>query len=292
MPWARIQLNDGTSIPTLAYGTGRLKNGDSVVGWVKQAITAGFVHLDVAQAYANEEETGKAISESGVPRESLYITTKFSGRDNLTILEAAQQSIKKLGVDHVDLYLIHHPRFATPDIPTAWAQLEKLKADGLTKSLGVSNFNEEELQAILDVAKVKPVANQIMVHPYNLAAQLPVIEFGNKHGIVTEGYSPLQSLRSTPGGPVDKPVNDIAARLSATPEQVLLAWAKSKNIVVITSSRDHGRVVSFLGAGDLELTAEDIAAIDEAGNKGALWSRACSKAGTVLPWEEGKLYDA
>ena len=154
-----------------------------------------------------------------------------------------------------------------------------------------------------------------MVHPYNLAAQLPIIEFGNKNGIVTEGYSPLQSTSRLPGGPVDKPVNDIAARLNVAAEQVLLAWAKSKNIVVITSSRDVARVTSFLKAGDVgelpprlafityishwarcgnlaELTTDDIAAIDEAGKKGALWAEACLKAGTTLPYEEGKLYDA
>nr|VWO96315.1 Protein kinase domain-containing protein [Ganoderma boninense] len=210
MSWGRIQLNDGSSIPSLAYGTGRLGTVDSVVGWVKQAISAGFIHIDTAQGYKNEEETGKGIRESGVAREDIYITTKFSGRDELSIPEAFEQSIKKLGVDYVDLYLIHHPRHAIPDIPSAWMQMEKLKEGGLTKNIGVSNFNVDELQAILDVAKIKPAANQ-----------------------------------------------------------VLMAWAKSKGIVVITSSRDKERVDAFLAAGNVVLTEEDNAAIDNAGKRGS-----------------------
>ncbi|KAM5531160.1 hypothetical protein V8D89_015181 [Ganoderma adspersum] len=285
MSWGRIQLNDGSSIPSVAYGTGRLGSVDSVVGWVKQAILAGFIHIDTAQGYRNEEETGKGIRESGLAREDLYITTKFSGRDGLSIPEAFEQSVKKLGVDFVDLYLIHHPSYAKPDIPSAWTQMEKLKEGGLTKNIGVSNFNVDQLQAILDVAKVKPVANQILVQPYNYAAQAPVIEFGNKHGIVTEGYSPLASIRAYPGGPVDKPVDEIATRLGCTPEQVLMAWAKSKGIVVITSSRGKERVDAFFGAGDVVPTPEDNAAIDDAGKRGERWWRACVKAEKVLPYD-------
>ncbi|PIL27433.1 hypothetical protein GSI_10581 [Ganoderma sinense ZZ0214-1] len=290
MSWVRIQLNDGSSIPSVAYGTGRLGNVDSVVGWVKQAISAGFIHIDTAQGYKNEEETGKGIRESGLAREDFYITTKFSGRDELSIPEAFEQSIKKLGVGYVDLYLIHHPRYAKPDIPSAWMQMEKLKEGGLTKNIGVSNFDVDELQAILDVAKIKPAANQIQVQPYNYAAQTPVIEFGNKHGIVTEGYSPLLSVRAYPGGPVDQPVKEIATRLGCTPEQVLMGWAKSKGIVVITSSRDKERVDAFFAAGDVALTAEDNATIDKAGKRGERWWRACVKAQTVLPYY-GSEYD-
>ncbi|CDO73354.1 hypothetical protein BN946_scf185008.g117 [Trametes cinnabarina] len=168
---------------------------------------------DTAQAYRNEEEAGKAIRESGLAREDLYITTKFSGRDGLDIETSIQNSLKFLGVDYVDLYLIHHPRLAQPDIPTAWAKMEKLKKDGLVKSIGVSNFGVAELQTLLASAQIKPVANQ--------------------------------------------------------PEQVLLAWAKSKGVVVVTSSTKKERLEGYLAAGDLELTAADVAAIDAAGAIGA-----------------------
>ncbi|EJF63952.1 Aldo/keto reductase [Dichomitus squalens LYAD-421 SS1] len=269
MPWDLIKLNDGTSIPSIAYGTWTLGNGDSTTEWVDQAISVGFSHVDTAQAYGNEQEAGKAIRESGLAREDIYVTTKFSGRDGLSIEDSIQNSLKNLGIKYVDLYLIHHPRLATPDIPTAWAKLEQLQKDGLAKSIGVSNFGIPELTILLNSAKIKPVANQILFHPYVLDRQLPIVEFGNAHGIVSEGYSTLIPLTHQPGGPVDAPVNAIAKRLNAKPEQVLLAWAKAKGVVVVTSSTKKERLEGYLAAGDLPLTVEDIESIDEAGKKGA-----------------------
>ncbi|KAI0330641.1 Aldo/keto reductase [Cubamyces sp. BRFM 1775] len=269
MPWDLIKLNDGTSIPSIAFGTWTLGGGAQATDYVEQAISIGFSHIDTAQAYRNEEEAGKAIRESGLAREDLYITTKFSGRDGLDIETSIKNSLNYLGMDYVDLYLIHHPRLATPDIPTAWAKMEKLKQDGLVKSIGVSNFGVADLQILLASAKVKPAANQILLHPYVHARQLPIIEFGNAHGIVSEAYSVLIPLTHLPGGAVDKPVNDIAGRLNVKPEQVLLAWAKSKGVVVVTSSTKEERLEGYLAAADLALTADDVAAIDAAGAKGA-----------------------
>ncbi|TFK87197.1 Aldo/keto reductase [Polyporus arcularius HHB13444] len=269
MPWELIKLNDGTSIPSVAYGTWTLGNGDQTVNYVDEAISVGFAHIDTAQGYRNEEEAGKAIRESGLARKDIYITTKFSGRDELTIEEAIQSSLKNLGVDYVDLYLIHSPRYAQPDIPTAWAVMERLKAQGLTKSIGVSNFEIPHLEILVNSAKVYPAANQIQIHAYNFHSQLPLIEFGNKYGIVSEGYSPLIPITRMPGGPVDKPLNEISSRLNAKPEQVLLAWAKSKGVVVVTSTTKKERMEGYIAAGDLPLTVEDIAAIDEAGKQGA-----------------------
>ncbi|RPD65384.1 Aldo/keto reductase [Lentinus tigrinus ALCF2SS1-7] len=269
MPWDLIKLNDGTSIPSVAYGTWTLGNGDQTVNYVDEAISVGFAHIDTAQGYRNEEEAGKAIRESGLARKDIYITTKFSARDGLSIEESIQGSLKDLGVEYVDLYLIHNPRIAQPDIPTAWAAMEKLKAQGLAKSIGVSNFEIPHLEVLLNSAKVLPAANQIQIHAYNFHQQLPLIEFGNKHGIVAEGYSPLIPVTRMPGGPVDKPLNKISSRLNAKPEQVLLAWAKSKGIVVVTSSTKKERMEGYIAAGDLPLTDEDIAAIDAAGKQGA-----------------------
>lgn len=268
MPWETIKLNDGTSIPSIAFGTWKLGNGDGTVDNVDQAISVGFDHIDTAQAYRNEEEAGKAIKESGLKREELYITTKYSGLNQLDIETSIRNSVKNLGVEYVDLYLIHSPRLAVPDIPTAWKAMEKVKADGLAKSIGVSNFSIADLAILLASAKVKPVANQILFHPYVHARQLPLIEYSTKNGIVSEGYSPLIPLTQRPG-PVNDPVNSISARLGAKPEQVLLAWAKSKGVVVVTSSSKKERLESYLDAGDLELTTEDIASIDIAGAVGA-----------------------
>ncbi|KAI0821089.1 Aldo/keto reductase [Irpex lacteus] len=265
MPWTTIKLNDGHSIPSIAFGTWKLGNGQPTIDKVDQAISAGFDHIDTAQSYRNETEAGKALRDSGLARKDVYITTKFSGTDGADIETSIKDSLKNLGVDYVDLYLIHSPRLAQPDIATAWAKLEKIKADGLAKSIGVSNFGVVELETLLATAKVKPAANQILFHPYVLAKQTPILELGNAHGIVTEAYSPLYPLTSQPGGPLDTPLKEISARHGVAPEQVLLAWARAKGTVVVTSSSKKERLEGYLKAGDLELSTTDIAAIDAAG---------------------------
>ncbi|KAH9918623.1 Aldo/keto reductase [Fomitopsis serialis] len=269
MPWDLIKLNNGTSIPGVAFGTWTLGGGQQSTDKVDQAISVGFSHIDTAQSYRNEYEAGIAIHESGLAREDLYITTKYSGLNGLDIETSIHNSLNNLGVDYVNLYLIHHPRLAVPDIPTAWSKMEKLQTDGLVKSIGVSNFNVLQLQTLLDSAKIKPVANQILFHPYVLASQAPIVEFGKLNGIVSEAYSVLTPLTHHTGGPVDKPLKEIASRLNAESEQVLLAWAKAKGVVVVTASTRKERLEGYLAAGDLELTNEDIAAIDAAGIVGA-----------------------
>ncbi|KAI0691430.1 NADP-dependent oxidoreductase domain-containing protein [Cytidiella melzeri] len=266
MPWSTIKLNDGHSIPSIAFGTWTLGNGQQSIDKVDQAISVGFNHIaDTAQSYRNETEAGQALHESGLDRKDVFITTKYSGTNGLDIETSIQNSLKNLGVEYVDLYLIHSPRLATPDIPTAWAKMEKIKADGLAKSIGVSNFGVAELEILLDSAKVKPAANQILFHPYVLARQTPIVEFGALHGIVTEAYSALIPITRQPGGPLDTPLKDISERLNVPTEQVLLAWAKAKGTVVVTSSSKKDRLEGYLNAGDLELSSDDIAAIDAAG---------------------------
>ncbi|KAL4255655.1 NADP-dependent oxidoreductase domain superfamily protein [Pleurotus pulmonarius] len=219
-------------------------------------------------------EAGKAIRESGLAREEIYVTTKYSGLDGLDIETSIQNSLANLGISYVDLYLIHHPRLATPDIPTAWAKMEALQKKGFAKSIGVSNFGVEDLKILLASAKIKPVANQILWHPYVYAQQAPILEFSKQNGIVIEGYSTLIPITRSPGGPVDKPLSEIAERLDATPDQILLAWAKAKGVVVVTTSSKESRLKGYQRAGDLKLTAADISAIDNAGAEGAKRSTA------------------
>ncbi|KAI0371884.1 Aldo/keto reductase [Pilatotrama ljubarskyi] len=234
MPWDSIKLNDGTTIPSIAFGTWTLGGGTQGTDYITQAISVGFAHIDTAQMYGNELEAGRAIRKSGLARQDIYITTKYSGTNGLDIETSIGNSLKYLEVDYVDLYLIHFPHLATPDIPTAWAKMEKLKEDGLAKSIGVSNFGVPELEILLSSAKIKPAANQIELHPYVYAQQLPVIEYGNRHGIVSEAFSILVPLMCHPGGPVDNTVNAIVDCLKVAAEQVLLAWAKSKGVVAVT----------------------------------------------------------
>ncbi|THH17928.1 hypothetical protein EW146_g2979 [Bondarzewia mesenterica] len=261
----------GHSIPSIAFGTWTLGKGQAPIDQVDQALSIGFNHIDTAQSYRNEEEAGLALRESGLARSDVFITTKYSGSGGLDIETSIQNSLKNLGVSYVDLYLIHSPRLATPDIPTAWAKMEKIKKDGLARSIGVSNFGVPELEALLASAKITPAANQILFHPYVYAQQLPILSFGAQHGIVTEAYSALTPITHQPGGPVDKPVNAIASRLGATADQVILAWVKAKGAVAVTqvSSTKKFRLEGYLSAGDLALTEDDVAAIDAAGAKGA-----------------------
>jgi len=271
MPWDLIKLNDGHTIPSIGFGTWKLGNGESPISQVDQAISLGFSHVDTAQAYRNEAEAGIAIRESGLARNDIFITTKYSGLNGLDIKTSIANSLANLGVSYVDLYLIHHPRLAVPDIPTAWKEMEAIQAQGLVKSIGVSNFGVQELSILLASAKVKPAANQILLHPYVYAQQLPILDYAAKHGIVIEAYSALIPITSRPGGPVDKPVNSIAKKLNVTGDQVLLAWTKSKGAVVVTTSSKKSRLEGYLNAGDLALSPEDIASIDEAGAEAATW---------------------
>jgi len=268
MPWDLIPLNSGYSIPSIAYGTGSLGSGQWPIDQVAQALDTGFYHIDTAQMYRNEAEVGVVIGELGLERSDLYITTKYSGLNGLDIPTSIQNSLNYLNTTYVDLYLIHNPRVAVPDIPTVWAQMEKVQEGGFARSIGVSNFDEKQLEILLLSARIKPAANQIYLHPYNYQQQSPTVEYAAKHNIVTEAYGALTPITREPGGPVDAPLNDIATRLGATADQVLLAWVKAKGAVAVTTSSKKARLRSYLSAGDLELSVEDIQAIDVAGAVG------------------------
>ncbi|KLO18232.1 Aldo/keto reductase [Schizopora paradoxa] len=267
MPWDLVKLNDGRSMPSIAYGTWTLGNGQSAVDQVDQALSVGFDHVDTAQSYRNEQEAGQALKESGLARSDIFVTTKWSGQADIPT--SIRNSVGNLGISYVDLYLVHSPRLAVPDIPTTWKQMEQVVKDGLAKSIGISNFNVEQMQELLNSANIKPVANQILFHPYVYAQQKPILDFASQHGIIIEAYSLLIPLTHQPGGPLDKPLSSIASRLDVSPDQVLMAWAKAKGVVVVTTSSKESRLKGYLAAGDLKLTSDDIDAIDEAGAAGA-----------------------
>ncbi|KAH7914562.1 Aldo keto reductase [Hygrophoropsis aurantiaca] len=268
MPWDLIEMNSGYSIPSIGFGTWKLGNGQASIDLVQQALNNQYSHIDTAQAYRNEEEAGAAVKSSGHERSDVFITTKYSGTNGLDIPTSIQNSLNNLGVSYVDLYLIHSRRLAVPDIPTVWAQMEKIKEDGLAKSIGVSNFNEKDLEILIESAKVKPAVNQILLHPYVYREQLPILNFAAEHGIIIEAYSALIPVTKQTGGPLDGPLNEIATKYGLTPGQVLLAWTKAKGAVVVTMSTKQERLREYSAAGDIELSEEDIAAIDTAGALG------------------------
>lgn len=265
-------MNDGNEIPGIAYGTWRMGNGRGPIDEVNQAISVGFHHIDTAQLYGNEKEVGIAIKESGLSRQDIFITTKYSHIHQVStdILASIKDSLRYLGVAHVDLYLIHYLSAAVPDIPTSWRYLEDFKRKGWAKSIGVSNYGIDELKALLSSAKIKPVVNQIMLNPYVYPDQAPLIDFCKTHGIAIEAYGALRPITQMPGGPLDKPLAKIAGRRRVASEQILLAWVKAKGAISITSSSKKERLQLYLAAGDIELTDTDVAIIDAAGKEGAI----------------------
>ncbi|EGN98573.1 hypothetical protein SERLA73DRAFT_55949 [Serpula lacrymans var. lacrymans S7.3] len=267
MHFQSVRLNDGSLLPTIAFGTGSsMKYEDDVTKYVQQAIDVGFCHIDTAAIYKTEENVGIAIRESGLSRSDLYITTKYGGET--TIQESFQNSLSKLGIKHVDLYLIHFPE-AVKDFEAAWREFEGFKNSRLATSIGVSNFNLEQLQTVYKTASIKPAVNQIEFHPYNYTSHKSLLDFCAQHGIIVEAYSSLTPITKYSGGPVDAPLKAAASRLGITPTQVIFLWVRSKGVVVVTTSRSKDRLQEYLAIEDLApLTDEEIAAIDKAGANG------------------------
>ncbi|KIJ64414.1 hypothetical protein HYDPIDRAFT_132250 [Hydnomerulius pinastri MD-312] len=265
MPFGTVKLLDGHELPTIAFGTGSTMKFTDVTDYVEQALDNGFWHIDTAAYYQTEKYVGIALKESGLPRSSVYITTKYFEGD---VREAAQVSLDNLALSYVDLYLIHNPSLLG-DLESVWRGFESLKKDGLAKSIGVSNFSVGDLQQLLRKAYEKPVVNQIQLHPYNYAQQKDLLSYCAKQGIIVEAYGSLNSITRNSGGPVDAVVNAAAKRINATPNQVIFAWVRSKGATLVTTSRSKERLQEYLAVEDLPpLTPEEITAIDEAGARG------------------------
>ncbi|KAL0961394.1 hypothetical protein HGRIS_006345 [Hohenbuehelia grisea] len=261
-----VKLNDGNEIPAIAFGTGTFWKGKDVVSFVEQAIESGFSHIDTAQAYDTEEGVGAALRESGLERAEVYVTSKYGGGD---IQDAVRTSLHKLGLKQLDLYLIHTPGFVGNEFERSWREFEKIKEDGLAKSIGVSNFSVSQLQKLIKTAKITPAVNQIRLHPYNYTESKPLLEYAAQHGIIIEAYSSLTPITRYPGGPVDEPVAKAAKRLGATPTQVILLWVRSKGAVIVTTTSKKEHLQEYLAVADLPpLTEEEVAAIDAAGAGG------------------------
>ncbi|KAF9046129.1 NADP-dependent oxidoreductase domain-containing protein [Panaeolus papilionaceus] len=265
MPFPDITLNDGRKIPSIAFGTGSVNKGRDIHRYVEKAIETGFDHLDTAQFYRNEESIAKAIKESGLSRSDFFITSKY-GFGN--IRDALTATLRNLQLQFLDLYLIHSPT-TIDDIESTWKEFEKIREEGLAKSIGVSNFGVEELQKVLKIARVKPAVNQIHLHPYNYSEHKELLKLHGVHDIVTEAYGSLAPITTYPNGPVDAPLKKAAERLGVTPTQVVFLWVKAKGAVIVTTSSSKQHLEEYMAVGDLPpLTQEEIAAIDEAGAQG------------------------
>ncbi|KAI0321652.1 Aldo/keto reductase [Amylostereum chailletii] len=270
-----IKLNDGNTIPAIGFGTGTALYGKDASSMIATAIKAGFTHFDGAQVYANEDSLGAGIIASGKPRSELFITTKLTRiPDGQTVRDTLVESLKKLQINYVDLFLIHTPVNHVGKLKETWKEVEAMKKEGLAKSIGVSNFSVKSLTEILQDASIVPAVNQIEFHPHVYLELKPLLEFQAKHGIVTESYGGLSPLFRSQGSSVTIVIKSIVERLSksidkpVTEAHILLLWLRQKGIVAITTSKNPERVKEYIAVADLpDLTGEDIAAIDEAGSE-------------------------
>ena len=248
---ARV-LADGNEIPLLGLGVWQVPDGSETENAVRSALELGYRHVDTAQAYGNEESVGRALRDSGVPREEVFITTKFYPAQQDPEAEA-QRSLERLGVDQVDLYIIHWPQGG----PTwAWPGMEGSRERGYAGSIGVSNFSVGELDELLSVARTPPVVNQVQFSPFVNRRKL--LEACERHDVALEAYSPLGTGRHVS----DQRVREIAERAGRTPAQVLLRWCVQRDLVVITKSTHRERIEENAKVFEFELSDEDMAALD------------------------------
>jgi diketogulonate reductase-like aldo/keto reductase/gamma-glutamylcyclotransferase (GGCT)/AIG2-like uncharacterized protein YtfP len=246
------KLADGNEIPLLGLGVWQVESGEETENSVRWALELGYRHIDTAQAYGNEESVGRALADSEVPREEIFLATKFYPGHEDPEAEA-EKSLERLGVDQVDLYLIHWPQGG----PTwAWPGMERAYERGYARSIGISNFDVGELQAVMAEAHVPPVVNQIQFSPFKYRRAL--LEACEERDVVLEAYSPLGTGRNLR----DKTVREIAKRSGRTPAQVLLRWCVQRELPTIPKSTHRERIEENAQIFDFELGDEDMAALD------------------------------
>lgn len=251
------KLANGVEMPWFGLGVFKVEDGQQVIDSVKWAINAGYKSIDTAKIYENEEGVGQAIKEAGVPREDLFITTKVWNADQgyESTLEAFETSLNKLGLDYLDLYLIHWP--VEGKYKDTWRALEKLYKDGKVKAIGVSNFQIHHLEDLMKDAEIKPMVNQVELHP--LLTQVELRDFCKKNDIQIEAWSPLAQ-----GELLDNAVlKEIADKHGKSTAQVILRWDLQSEVVTIPKSIKEHRIVENASIFDFELSQEDMAKINE-----------------------------
>ena len=251
-----VRLNNGVTIPQLGFGVFQVPP-DETQRIVEDALEVGYRHIDTAAAYRNEAGVGAAIAASGIPREEVFLTTKLRNGEQGMAKEAFETSRQALGVDYVDLYLIHWPVASQGLFTEAWKSMEELYAAEQMRAIGVSNFLAEHLDTLLASAEVVPAVNQIEIHP--TFQQQALVEKSRSLGIAVEAYSPL-------GQGVDlntAAVKEVASTYGATPAQIVLAWHLNRGTIAIPKSSTPGRMRENLEAAAFNLTPAEMDSITQ-----------------------------
>ncbi|MFD8381004.1 aldo/keto reductase [Streptomyces sp. NPDC059679] len=260
-----ISLSNGVQMPQLGFGVWQVPDDEAAIA-VRTALDAGYRSIDTAAIYGNEEGTGRAIAASGIPRDELFVTTKLwnaeQGYDSA--LRAFDASLSKLGLEYVDLYLIHWPVPGVDKYVDTWKAFEKIAAEGRAKAVGLSNFHPAHIQRLLSETEIAPVIDQVELHPQFQQSELRA--FNARHNIVTEAWSPLGQGK---GLLEDDRLKAIAGKHGKSPAQVVLRWHLDLGNVVIPKSVTPSRIAENIDVFDFELDAQDLATIDamDSGNR-------------------------
>jgi 2,5-diketo-D-gluconate reductase A len=255
----QITLNDGRTIPQLGFGVFKVDPAETE-RIVTDALEVGYRHIDTAAVYGNEEGVGRALAASGIARDELFVTTKLwnSDQGRQTAADALALSLEKLGLDRVDLYLIHWPRPDQDRYVESWQTLEQLKAEGLSRSIGVSNFTTAHLERVIAESDTVPAVDQVELHP--AFAQVPLRSFATEHGIRVESWGPLGQGKYDLFG--EQPVVAAAEAHGATPAQVVIRWHLQSGLVVFPKSNSRARMAENFDVFGFELTDAEVIAID------------------------------
>lgn len=258
-----IEFYNGNQMPMLGLGTFRVENDDTCKEAVKHAIESGYRSIDTAKVYGNEEQVGQGIKEglesTGLNREDIFVTSKLFfedfGREN--VAQAYETSIQKLGLDYLDLYLVHWPGTNEAIMIDTWKGMEDLYKDNKVKNIGVSNFNPDHFEALLAQVSIKPVINQVEFHPYFTQEKLR--KYLEAQNIYMESWSPFMNAQILN----DETLNEIGKEVNKTAAQVIIKWNMQHNVVVIPKSVTSSRIEENIDVFDFELSAEQMKRIDD-----------------------------
>ena len=259
----RLKLNSGCEIPPIGLGTWEI-TGPPAKEAVLNALECGYRLIDTAKIYGNEVEVGKAIAESNIPREAIFVTTKIWNAQHDDVARALDQSLQKLGLDYIDLYLIHWPDAQGVRLKT-WKTMGALAQEGKIRSIGISNYNIQQMEEIIEKSGIVPSVNQVPISPFKVQTRFfkikhykDLINYCNKKGIIVEAYSPL-----TRGIQLEnETLQQISNKYNKSSAQILLRWGIQKGLVVIPKSQNKERINENFNIFDFEIEEEDMRNLD------------------------------